>query len=210
MTKIAAHAWKTGLLGAGVMAVSFAVGPAAADTSSTHVPAAPGSEAHTAEMRGSDAFAPSGLPDPEEALILPAVADHLRDLPGFAGLRVDEDRWRVTSHWVGQAPAEAVDYARSRPGGVTVVLVEGAAYSRADLLRAAGRIMDSPAGEAAGVAMLAPRWDGAGLTIDVTGETPGPELAAELAQTGGLAVEDIRYVPGSGVDVLPAALDATE
>ncbi|MGW6461104.1 hypothetical protein ACWF94_35130 [Streptomyces sp. NPDC055078] len=187
---------KAALLAAGVVALG-AVGAAA-----WFATAAPDNTAPATHSGAAASAAPRGT----EAG-LSEVADRLSALGGpgtFAGLTVDESSRTITSHWVGHAPDEVVAYARSRPEGVRVGVVEGARYNRAVLGAAALRVTSSQAGKAAGVTSASARPDGSGLDVGVAGRKPGVEAAAEIARVAGIPTEDIAYEEGKKLVKLPA------
>lgn len=137
-----------------------------------------------------------------------SVPDRIFELggEGFAGLFVDEVENSITTYWKGAAPAQLVAYARTRPSGVRIRLVENAPYSRSDLSAAASRVMSSQAGIAAGVSLISPKVDGTGLKIGVLGLVPSEEQQAAIASVAGVPVDAITFTPNSGIRQEPGIL----
>lgn len=136
----------------------------------------------------------------------PGVVDRLRVLGGshFAGVEIQEGRNQIESHWIGGIPATVDDYARSRPGGVTIQLVEDARFSRDRLQAASTRVADSALALDAGLSGVSVQPDGSGLRIDVKGVMPDPKTHADLADLAGLPADALTFTTGiGGIDIEP-------
>lgn len=142
---------------------------------------------------------PVNFPDGFGADGIGAVAHTLSELDKahFAGLVVDEDRLTITCYWKGSAPGIARRFIAQKPEGVTVTLVEGAKYSRAEGQNAIARIFNDPIASKLDVVSADAAIDGSGIRVQVVGEAPSANTAAKVARIAGLDVEDIVYEANS-------------
>lgn len=101
---------------------------------------------------------------------------------GYAGISVEARRGELRVYWKGELPARvaaAVEAARREVG----VRVLAAAHSERELLDAAQRLAKEP-----GVASVAPKADGSGVTLGYAGEV-GVAAALPAIRDAGVPVE---------------------
>jgi hypothetical protein len=109
----------------------------------------------------------AAVPSNEAVAVVAGRLDDLGAGTGLAGITVDESRRTVTVHWQGTAPTEVHTYVAERPLGVSVRLVEGARYSRAEAMVAAQRLTGSAYARQIGLQSVAVNPDGSGLRARV-------------------------------------------
>lgn len=136
-----------------------------------------------------------------------ATADEIAELgegAGFAGQVIDQASSTITVYWKGAAPKTVHTLAAQRTGP-TVKIVEGRPYSRAEVMAASERLMQSAVADQIGVQSTAVRPDGTGLEVRVQGQVPAEQGKAEVARVAGIDASGIGYVENSGGIELLAA-----
>ena len=96
---------------------------------------------------------------------IPPVADRVYELGhdrGFTSQRTDYQRRAITVRWSGAVPQDVQRYADSKRNGVTVTIVPGAKYSRAQAEAARTKLQTSAYGRQLGIVSTSLRQDGSG------------------------------------------------
>jgi hypothetical protein len=140
----------------------------------------------TAAQRGSS------LPTDDA---IPPVADRVYELGhdrGFTSQRTDYQRRAITVRWSGAVPQDVQRYADSKPNGVTVTIVPGAKYSRAQAEAARTKLQTSAYGRELGIVSTSLRQDGSGIDVNVA-STQSTFAATEAKQVAGIEDVQINY-----------------
>ena len=192
MSTIRSRHWL--LAAAAVVASSSAVsaaivvpGPAALEKAATH---------KVQEARpGPD---PKGLnkTSPAEE-VLPAVAEKIHDLgrdDGFVGQTTNQSGRRIKVTWAGAVPDDVRAYIESMPYGVSVEVVEGARYSRAEMESARARLQADPFARDIKMMTASVLADGSGLELGLArAEALTPEELERLAAIAGIRGVRVQY-----------------
>lgn len=130
---------------------------------------------------------------------IPPVAERifqLGDNRGFAGQRTDYEKRSITVFWSGKVPDDVRSYVDSKPYGVSVTVLTGARYSRAEANAARTRLQNSPVARELGIVSTSVRPDGTGLEVGVTGTAALSVKAIESAKSVA-GIDDVRIVFGA-------------
>ncbi|NKE62807.1 hypothetical protein FXN61_41235 [Lentzea sp. PSKA42] len=126
---------------------------------------------------------------------IPPVADRLYELGasrGFTSQRTDYQHRSITVRWSGDVPQDVRSYADSKPNGVTITIVPGAKYSRAEADAARTRLQTSEYGRQLGIVSTSLRQDGSGIDVGVA-STFSAFAADEAKQVAGIEDVHINY-----------------
>ncbi len=198
--------------------------PAAEVPQPTAEPAPPTAEAPQATAEPCQAqAAPKGTakpgpwaPDLSSASsvedVIPPVAEHIFEMGkglNFVSLRTDYDARAISVRWKGEVPEDVLAYAASNPYGVSVTVVGGARYSRAELDAARACVLADPIALEIGIVGTELSQEGSGFTIHVTMDGVTAEQHARLARLSGMEAADITVTGGHSAPVpLFAAIEA--
>ncbi|WP_143467198.1 hypothetical protein [Lentzea kentuckyensis] len=126
---------------------------------------------------------------------IPPVADRVYELGhdrGFTSQRTDYQHRAITVRWSGAVPQDVQQYADSKPNGVTVTIVPGAKYSRAQAEAARTKLQNSAYGRQLGIVSTSLRQDGSGVDVNVA-TTQSTFAATEAKQVAGIDDVQINY-----------------
>jgi hypothetical protein len=141
--------------------------------------------------QGAELSAASSVDD-----VIPPVAERifrLGDGRGFAGQRTDYAHRAITVHWSGAVPDDVRTYADAKPYGVTVTVLTGAKYSRAEADAARTRLQNSPVARELGIVATSVRSDGSGIEVGVRGTAAFATIAVESVA----GIDDVRIRYGA-------------
>lgn len=133
---------------------------------------------------------------------IPPVADRVYELGhdrGFTSQRTDYQHRAITVRWSGAVPQDVQRYADSKPNGVTVTIMSGAKYSRAQAEAARTKLQTSAYGRQLGIVSTSLRQDGSGIDVNVAttqATFAATEAATEAKQVAG--IEDVQINYGAG------------
>lgn len=125
---------------------------------------------------------------------IPPVADHIFELGhdrGFTSQRTDYQHRAITVRWSGAVPGDVQRYADAKPNGVTITIVSGAKYSRAQAEAARTKLQTSAYGRQLGIVSTSLRQDGSGIDVNVAGTFSA--LATDAKQVAGIEDVQINY-----------------
>ncbi|MGW6928894.1 hypothetical protein ACWGE0_02445 [Lentzea sp. NPDC054927] len=125
---------------------------------------------------------------------IPPVADRIFELGhdrGFTSQRTDYQHRAITVRWSGAVPSDVQRYADAKPNGVSITIVPGAKYSRAQAEAARTKLQTSAYGRQLGIVSTSLRQDGSGIDVNVAGTFS--TLAADAKQVAGIEDVQINY-----------------
>lgn len=138
-------------------------------------------------------------PDTPTSDALPTVAATVAAMgatSGFAGARTVPAEAAVFVWWKGVAPADVRAYVASRPQGVDVRLIEGAAYSKAELEAARARLTASPLLLRLRAVLIEVAPEGTGITVGIQDAAISDADLAALRAVAGIVGVSVRTGAG--------------
>ncbi|MDX8029273.1 hypothetical protein SK803_03585 [Lentzea sp. BCCO 10_0856] len=126
---------------------------------------------------------------------IPPVADRIFELGhdrGFTSQRTDYQHRAITVRWSGAVPQDVQRYADAKPNGVSITIVPGAKYSRAQAEAARTKLQTSAYGRQLGIVSTSLRQDGSGIEVNVA-NTPTTFAVSEAQQVAGIEDVQINY-----------------